>query len=55
MSYEIPEQHLFWGLPGRYSQADFAQVDAYAQDLGIELVPCADPGPPQPVLPMGAY
>ena len=38
--YEIPEQPYFGAFRGRYSQADLRELDAYAQDLGIELVPC---------------
>ena len=38
--YEIPEQPYFGAFEARYSRADLRELDAYAQDLGIELVPC---------------
>lgn len=39
-TYEIPEQPYFGHARGRYSQAELKELDAYAQQLGIELVPC---------------
>ncbi len=39
-TYEIPEYPLFGALRGRYSQDELRQIDAYAQQWGIELIPC---------------
>ncbi|MDO4431697.1 MAG: beta-N-acetylhexosaminidase [Aerococcaceae bacterium] len=38
--YEIPEQPYFGSFRGRYSQQQLRELDAYAVQLGIELVPC---------------
>lgn len=38
--YEIPEEPYFGYLRGRYSEAELREIDAYAAEQGIELVPC---------------
>ena len=38
--YEIPEEPYFGYLRGRYSEAELRELDAYAAEQGIELVPC---------------
>lgn len=38
--YEVPEQPYFGAYRGRYSHDELRELDAYAEDLGIELVPC---------------
>lgn len=39
-TYEIPDQPYFGYLRGRYSQEELKEVDAYARERGIELIPC---------------
>lgn len=39
-TYEIPGQPYFGTYRGRYSQEELRQLDSYAQNFGIELVPC---------------
>ena len=39
-TYEIPDYPYFGYLRGRYSKDDLKALDAYAIELGIELVPC---------------
>lgn len=39
-TYEIPEEPYFGYLRGRYTQAELREVDAYARERGVELVPC---------------
>ena len=39
-TYEIPEYPYFGYLRGRYSQAELREIDAYAEERGIELIPC---------------
>lgn len=39
-TYEIPSQPYFGYLRGRYSSEELKELDAYADELGIELVPC---------------
>lgn len=38
--YEIEGEPYFGYLRGRYSKADLKELDAYAESIGIELVPC---------------
>lgn len=39
-TYEIPEEPYFGYLRGRYSQDEIREVDAFAKEKGIELIPC---------------
>ena len=39
-TYEIPEYPSFGYLRGRYSQEELREIDGYAADLGIEMIPC---------------
>ena len=39
-TFEVPEYRYMGYLRGRYSKAELREMDAYAQSLGIELVPC---------------
>lgn len=39
-TYEIPGQPYFGYLRGRYSQAELKELDRYAAQMGIELIPC---------------
>ena len=44
-TYEIPQQPYFGYLRGRYTQQQLRELDRYAADLGIELIPLhPDPG-----------
>ena len=38
--YEIPEEPHFGYLRGRYSIAEMKELDAFADSLGIEIIPC---------------
>ena len=38
--YEIPEEPYFGYMRGRYSIAEMKELDAYANSLGIEIIPC---------------
>ena len=39
-TYTIPEYPYFGYMRGRYSQEELQEIDAYADQLGIELIPC---------------
>ncbi|WP_130858760.1 beta-N-acetylhexosaminidase [Gracilibacillus phocaeensis] len=39
-TYEVKEQPYFGYMRGRYSQAELKELDDYAYQLGIELIPC---------------
>ncbi|MDF0480068.1 beta-N-acetylhexosaminidase [Vagococcus sp. PNs007] len=39
-TYEVPEYPLFGYLRGPYTKEEIQDLDRYALDLGIELVPC---------------
>ena len=39
-TYEIPEYPYFGYLRGRFSKDEIREIDAYARNLGIELIPC---------------
>ena len=39
-TYEVPEYPHMGYLRGRYSQKDLQELDAYAAEMGVELVPC---------------
>ena len=39
-TYEIEEYPYFGHLRGRYTKNEIRELDAYAQKLGIELIPC---------------
>lgn len=39
-TYEIPENPYFGYLRGKYTQAEIREIDDYAYNLGIELIPC---------------
>lgn len=39
-TYEVPEYPYLGYLRGRYSQKDLMELDAYAEEMGVELVPC---------------
>ncbi len=39
-TYEIPEEPLFGYLRGRYSQEELREIDEYAAEKGMEVIPC---------------
>ncbi len=39
-TYEIPDEPLFGYLRGRYSQEELREIDDYAAQKGIEVIPC---------------
>lgn len=39
-TFEIPEYPYFGQMRGRFTKAELKELDAYAQALGIELMPC---------------
>ena len=39
-TYEVNGEPLFGYLRGRYSKAELKELDAYANGLGVELIPC---------------
>lgn len=39
-TYEVDEEPIFGYLRGRYTKAEMKELDAYANELGIELIPC---------------
>ena len=39
---EIPARPYFGYMRGRYSIAEIKELDAYAQNIGIELIPCLE-------------
>jgi hexosaminidase len=39
-TYEVPGEPFFGYLRGRYSQAELKELDDYAFNLGIEMIPC---------------
>lgn len=39
-TYEVPGEPFFGYLRGRYTQAELKELDDYAFDLGIEMIPC---------------
>jgi len=39
-TYEVDNQPYFGYLRGRYSQNELKEIDAYAKDRGVELIPC---------------
>lgn len=39
-TYEIPGQPYFGHMRGRYSVQELKELDAYGQEVGIELIPC---------------
>lgn len=39
-SYDVKEQPYFGYMRGRYSQEEIAEMDRYAWQLGIEMIPC---------------
>ena len=39
-TYEVPEYPLFGALRGRYTQEELKEIDAYAREWGLELIPC---------------
>ena len=39
-TYEIPEQPYFGYLRGRYTPKELKELDSYAREKGIELIPC---------------
>jgi hypothetical protein len=39
-TYEIPEYPRFGYARGRYTQAELREIDAFADGLGIEIIPC---------------
>lgn len=39
-TYELPGRPYFGYLRGRYTQQELRELDRYAADLGIELIPC---------------
>ena len=39
-TYEVDNQPYFGYLRGRYTQDELREIDAYAESMGVELVPC---------------
>lgn len=39
-TYEVEERPYFGYMRGRYSKKEIREIDAYAQELGVELIPC---------------
>ena len=39
-TYEIPSEPYFGHIRGRYTQKELKDLDAYAKQYGIELIPC---------------
>ena len=39
-TYEVPEYPYFGYMRGRYTQGELEMCDDYANDLGIEMIPC---------------
>ena len=39
-TYEVDGEPYFGYLRGRYSGAELREIDAYAKQRGIELIPC---------------
>ncbi|MEG1718841.1 MAG: beta-N-acetylhexosaminidase [Clostridia bacterium] len=39
-TYEIKEEPYFGYMRGRYSEEELKELDAYASEFGIELIPC---------------
>ena len=39
-TYEIPSQPFFGHLRGRYSKEELKDINAYCNEIGIELIPC---------------
>lgn len=39
-TYEVPEYPYFGYFRGRYTQGELQELDDYAHDLGIEMIPC---------------
>lgn len=39
-TYEIPGQPYFGHMRGRYTAQELKELDAYGQEVGIELIPC---------------
>ena len=39
-TYEIPSEPYFGHIRGRYTQKELKELDAYAKQYGIELIPC---------------
>ena len=39
-TYEVNNQPLFGHLRGRYSKKELKEIDAYCNEIGIELIPC---------------
>jgi len=39
-TFEVPEYPSFGYLRGRYTQGELREIDDYAANLGVELVPC---------------
>ncbi len=39
-TYEVPEYPYFGHLRGRYTKEELKELDKYALELGIELIPC---------------
>ena len=39
-TYEIESQPYFGHLRGRYTKQELKEIDAYCNEIGLELVPC---------------
>lgn len=39
-TYEVSGEPVFGYLRGRYTKAEIKEIDEYAQNIGIELIPC---------------
>lgn len=39
-TYEVDNEPLFGYLRGRYTKAEMKEMDAYAREIGMELIPC---------------
>lgn len=39
-TYEVDNEPVFGYLRGRYTKAELKEIDAYAREFGIEMIPC---------------
>ena len=41
-TYEIPEEPFFGYMRGRYTKEEIKEIDSYAKEKGVELIPCIE-------------
>ena len=39
-TYEVPDEPYFGYMRGRYTQAELRELDAYAKERGMTIMPC---------------